>query len=105
MERYTRRVENHTVGPVWRGGYKNEEELLRSCYRNSLKLAVENNIESMAFPNISTGVYCFPKELAAKIAVDEVSSFLLENGHNLKKIVFVCFEPVNYSIYQDLLEK
>lgn len=94
----------HTVGPIWTGGGNNEEELLRSCYRNSLKLAVENDIESIAFPNISTGVYRFPKELAAKTAVDEVSKFILENGQKLKKVIFVCYDSLNFKLYQDLLK-
>lgn len=95
----------HTVGPVWKGGSNNEEELLRSSYRNSLKLAVQNEIESIAFPNISTGVYHFPKELAAKIAVKEVSDFMVENGQSIKRVIFVCFDSVNYKLYQDLLNQ
>jgi O-acetyl-ADP-ribose deacetylase (regulator of RNase III) len=94
----------HTVGPVWTGGSNNEEELLRRCYRNSLKLAVENDIESIAFPNVSTGVYRFPKELAAKTAVDEVSKFILENGQNIRKVIFVCYDSLNFKLYQDLLK-
>jgi O-acetyl-ADP-ribose deacetylase (regulator of RNase III) len=94
----------HTVGPVWRSGYKNEQELLRNCYRNSLKLAVAYDLKSIAFPNISTGVYCFPKELAAKIAVQEVSAFLQENEPKISKVIFVCFDFVNYQLYQDLLQ-
>lgn len=93
----------HTVGPVWKGGNNNEAELLRRCYRNSLKLAVENDITSIAFSNISTGVYCFPKKLAAGIAVNEVTDFLLENGQKFSKIVFACYDSVNYKLYQDLL--
>ena len=69
----------HTVGPVWNGGLHNEEELLKSCYRNSLQLAVKHQITSIAFPNISTGVYRFPKEQAAQIAINEVSKFLKKN--------------------------
>ncbi len=69
----------HTVGPVWNGGKHNEDELLASCYCNSLKLAVENGIKSIAFPAISTGVYRFPLERATKIAIDEVTKFLKEN--------------------------
>lgn len=95
----------HTVGPVWKGGSNNEEELLRNSYRNSLKLAVENHVESIAFPNISTGVYHFPKELAAKIAVKEVSDFMVENGQNIKRVIFVCFDSVNYKLYQDLINQ
>lgn len=66
----------HTVGPVWNGGNNNEKELLANCYKNSLQLANENNCKSVAFPNISTGVYRFPKELAAEIAIRKVQSFL-----------------------------
>jgi O-acetyl-ADP-ribose deacetylase (regulator of RNase III) len=94
----------HTVGPVWDGGNNNEEDLLRRCYRNSLKLAVKHNIETIAFSNISTGVYLYPKELAAKAAVNEVSDFLRENGRKIKKVIFVCFDFINYKLYQDLLK-
>ena len=69
----------HTVGPVWNGGKNNENELLSNCYRNSLMLAAENNVKSIAFPAISTGVYRFPLERAAKIAVEEVEKFLNQN--------------------------
>ena len=69
----------HTVGPIWNWGNYNEEELLASCYRNSLKLAVENGIRTIAFPSISTGVYAFPVDLAAEVAVGTVNRFLKEN--------------------------
>ncbi len=69
----------HTVGPVWNGGKNNEETLLASAYRNSLQLAVDNNIKTIAFPNISTGIYGFPKDKAATIAVDTVREFLVEH--------------------------
>ncbi len=92
----------HTVGPVWKGGNKQEEELLASCYRASLKLALENNIESFAFPNISTGVYRFPKAKAAEIAIREVKSFLVANP-GILKVYFVCFDEENYQIYNQLL--
>jgi O-acetyl-ADP-ribose deacetylase (regulator of RNase III) len=69
----------HTVGPVWNGGMKNEEDKLRSCYRNTLKLAAQLNAKSIAIPNISTGIYKFPKELAI-IALDEVLNYLRENN-------------------------
>jgi O-acetyl-ADP-ribose deacetylase len=91
----------HTVGPVWNGGLNNEEELLARCYRNSLSLAENIKLESIAFPNISTGVYRFPKELAAKIAIDEVKKFLLHTEH-LKKLIFACFDEQNYQIYRKL---
>ncbi len=71
-----------TVGPVWNGGNNNEDELLVNCYRNSLKLAVDNNIKTIAFPSISTGVYSFPVERASKIAVREVKDFLEKKSFN-----------------------
>jgi O-acetyl-ADP-ribose deacetylase len=70
----------HTVGPVWNGGNKNERELLANCYRNSLKLAIDDHIKTIAFPNISTGVYHFPKAEAAEIAVKTVNEFLQDNN-------------------------
>jgi O-acetyl-ADP-ribose deacetylase (regulator of RNase III) len=81
----------HTVGPVWNGGNKNEEQLLANAYRNSLQLAVENNINTIAFPNISTGVYGFPKRRAAEIAIDTVEQFLQDN-ESIREVVFCCFE-------------
>ena len=93
----------HTVGPVWHGGQSNESELLTNCYKNSLKLALENNIKTIAFPNISTGVYGFPKDKAAEIAIKTVTNFL--NQHNqIEKVYFVCFDNENYSLYKELLK-
>ncbi|WP_123053757.1 ADP-ribose-binding protein [Clostridium sp. JN-1] len=92
----------HTVGPIWRGGNNNEETLLANCYRNSLKLAAENGIETIAFSNISTGVYGFPKELAAKIAFDTVKS-VMPNYKSLKEVRFVCFNDENYNLYLRLI--
>ena len=92
----------HTVGPVWNGGNKNEDSLLANAYRNSLLLAEENKIETIAFPNISTGIYGFPKLLAAKIAVDTIREFLSDTCF-LKEIFFVCFDDENYEIYQGFL--
>ena len=89
----------HTVGPVWNGGKHNEDELLASCYRNSLKLAVENGIKSIAFPAISTGVYRFPLERAKKIAMDEVTKFLNDNDE-IEKLIFVCFDDETRNTYQ-----
>ncbi len=91
----------HTVGPVWRGGKCGEEELLASCYRRSLELASENGLKTIAFPNISTGVYGFPKDLAAKIAVQTVGEFL--EKHPAMEVSFHCFDEDNYSIYKGLL--
>ncbi|HXL56588.1 MAG TPA: macro domain-containing protein, partial [Chitinophagaceae bacterium] len=93
----------HTVGPVWHGGNKNEEQLLANVYRNSLQLATENNIKSVAFPNISTGVYGFPKQRAAEIAIDTTKKFL-ESTDAIKEVYFVCFDDENYNIYQSLLK-
>lgn len=94
----------HTVGPVWNGGKNNEDELLANCYSNSLLLAAENNVKSIAFPAISTGVYRFPLERAAKIAVEEVNEFLNQNK-SLEKVIFVCFDNENFLIYSQLLNK
>jgi O-acetyl-ADP-ribose deacetylase len=92
----------HTVGPVWNGGQANERELLANCYRHSLILALQHNVRSIAFPNISTGIYHFPKTEAATIALNEVRKFISED-HPLETILFVCFDDENYRIYQNLL--
>ena len=92
----------HTVGPVWHGGHQNEARLLASCYQNSLKIAVSKALTSIAFPNISTGVYGYPKKQAAEVAVGAVKSFL--QAHPEKTVMFVCFDEENYTIYKDLLE-
>ncbi|MCL2196952.1 MAG: O-acetyl-ADP-ribose deacetylase [Treponema sp.] len=89
----------HTVGPVWNGGNKSEPELLASCYRKSLMLANENGIESIAFPNISTGIYSYPKDKAADIAINTVRETLKEIT-GIKQVIFVCFDQENYSLYQ-----
>ena len=94
----------HTVGPVWRGGKNNEEIFLANCYENSLKIAVENNCKTIAFPNISTGIYGFPKEKAAKIAFNKVCDFL-ENNPSIEEVTFVCFDSINYDLYSDLINK
>jgi len=92
----------HTVGPVWHGGVNHEEELLASAYRNSLELANKNGIKTIAFPNISTGVYGFPKEPAAKIAIGEVQRYLA--GHPFpEKVIFCVFDRENFEIYKTLL--
>jgi O-acetyl-ADP-ribose deacetylase (regulator of RNase III) len=89
----------HTVGPVWRGGGAGERELLASCYRNSLLLAERSGFKSVAFPNISTGVYGYPKERAAVIAVEAVKAALSECP-GIKRVVFVCFDRENFALYQ-----
>ena len=89
----------HTVGPVWRGGTKGEPELLASCYRKSLLLAQENGIESIAFPNISTGVYGYPKEKAAEIA-DNTVRHTLNEAPCVNKVIFVCFDHENFLLYK-----
>ncbi|HNW70538.1 MAG TPA: O-acetyl-ADP-ribose deacetylase [Bacteroidales bacterium] len=94
----------HTVGPVWRGGNQNEEEMLASCYRNSLQLAVTHDIKTIAFPNISTGVYGFPKPLASVIVVNEVQKFLKSDA-TIEKVIFVCFGNENFDLYSKLLSK
>jgi O-acetyl-ADP-ribose deacetylase (regulator of RNase III) len=94
----------HTVGPVWHGGNRNEELKLADCYRNSLALAVANNCCSVAFPNISTGVYRFPKELAAQIAVETVKQFLTTHP-SIGKVLFVCFEADNTFLIEKELKK
>jgi O-acetyl-ADP-ribose deacetylase (regulator of RNase III) len=94
----------HTVGPVWHGGEKSEATLLASCYKNSLNLAIKNNIRTIAFPNISTGVYRYPKSEAAKIALREVSAFLKKNK-KIEKVLFALFDDENYQIYSKELSK
>lgn len=95
----------HTVGPVWNGGNRNEKELLANCYFNSLKLANELRVESIAFPNISTGVYHFPKKEAAEIAIGTVREFLINNNSTLHEVIFVCFDQENYTLYEGLLNE
>lgn len=92
----------HTVGPVWHGGQLGEPEKLASCYRRSMQVAIENNVKTIAFPNISTGVYGFPKKEAAEIAINEISRFL--TYHNaIEKVIFCVFDDDNFSIYHNLL--
>lgn len=92
----------HTVGPVWRGGKDLEDQLLANCYRQSLAVAVENGVRSLAFPAISTGIYGFPLERATHIAIREVRQFL-ENDTSLEKVVFVCFDGHTEACYQRAL--
>ena len=90
----------HTVGPIWYNK-GTEQELLASAYRNSLKLAAENGVTTIAFPNISTGVYGFPKLEAAKIAVETVKKFMQTN-ESIKEVIFCCFDDENYRIYKKM---
>jgi O-acetyl-ADP-ribose deacetylase len=94
----------HTVGPVWTGGMCDEHALLASCYQKSLNLAKEKKIRIIAFPGISTGVYGFPKDQAAMIAVTETKRFLKKNSFP-EKVIFVTFEEDNYKLYQSLLNQ
>lgn len=91
----------HTVGPTWDNGLSGEEEKLRSCYLECLKLAESNHLRTIAFPNISTGVYRFPKQKAAAIALEAVQSWA---GNFVDKVIFVCFDDENYQIYRQLLK-
>jgi O-acetyl-ADP-ribose deacetylase (regulator of RNase III) len=91
----------HAVGPVWQGGKEDEDELLASCYRESLRLA--SDLRSIAFPAISTGVYGFPIERATRIAVREVRRFLQTGGHSLEKVVFCCFSAADEQVYRRVL--
>ncbi len=92
----------HTVGPIWYGGINNEDQLLANAYKNCLQLAIENEVKKIAFPNISTGVYNFPKERAAKIAIRTVFDYF-KTSSILEEIIFVCFDRENYSIYEGIL--
>ena len=92
----------HTVGPVWQGGQQREDELLASCYRNSLALAVAHNIRTLAFPAISTGVYGFPLERATRIAMAEVTTFLSRSAF-VEEARFICFGDEAYEVYQAAL--
>lgn len=90
----------HTVGPVWNGGGHREDELLADCYRSSLELAVDNHIRTLAFPSISTGIYSFPVERAAEIAVRTVDKFLKENPRQLDMVMWVLFDDNTEKAYQ-----
>jgi len=94
----------HTVGPVYNGGKRLEKEKddLANCYLNSLKLAEANGLQSIAFPNISTGIYRFPKGLAAQIALEAIANF---DSEIIETVVFICFDDENYTIYKRLLNK
>ncbi|MCL1470253.1 O-acetyl-ADP-ribose deacetylase [Argonema antarcticum A004/B2] len=94
----------HTVGPVWEGGSYGEDELLAGCYRRCLELAEQHNIRAIAFPAISTGVYAFPLERAAKIAVTEISSFL-ERNTSVEQVILVCFSKSAYDCYLRVMKE
>jgi O-acetyl-ADP-ribose deacetylase (regulator of RNase III) len=94
----------HTVGPVWAGGHKNEDNLLANCYRNVFKAAKDLKLTSLAFPSISTGTYGFPLERAAKIALEETKKFL-ETDTTLNKVVFVCFGEKALNTYREAAER
>jgi O-acetyl-ADP-ribose deacetylase (regulator of RNase III) len=94
----------HTVGPIWRGGHRQEDDLLRSCYMNSMRLAAENQVRTIAFPSISTGAYGFPIERAARIAVTTVAECLASLSV-IEKAIFVCFSRDDYNVYRNELTK
>ena len=94
----------HTVGPVWHGGDRDEDELLTDCYRNSLALAVRHGLKTIAFPAISTGVYGFPAQRACMIAVGSVAQFLSQEP-SIQKVIFVCFDAATYELYRRELEE
>ena len=94
----------HTVGPVWSDGKRNDTELLESCYKRSLETAVSNKAKSIAFPNISTGVYKFPKDIAADIAINTVKNFI-EGSSLIEKVIFVVFDEENFAIYKEKMSE
>jgi O-acetyl-ADP-ribose deacetylase (regulator of RNase III) len=93
----------HTVGPIWRGGTQNEPELLRNCYINSLRLAKERSIKSISFPSVSTGVYGYPVEKAAEVALKAVLDFLEQNPDTFEEVVFTLFDNRTYQAYAKAL--
>jgi O-acetyl-ADP-ribose deacetylase (regulator of RNase III) len=93
----------HTVGPIWKGGNNNEEEILSNAYKNSLRLAIDHKLKTIVFPNISTGIYGFPKEKAALVALKAVTNFL-ETETSLECVTFCCYDEVNFKIYSNLLK-
>ncbi|WP_130734958.1 O-acetyl-ADP-ribose deacetylase [Flavobacterium sp. J27] len=91
----------HTVGPVWNGDKEEKRKLLANCYVNALQIAEENGVKTIVFPNISTGIYGFPKKEAAQIVIDTVQKFSIKN---IEEITFVCFDEGNYMLYKQLLK-
>lgn len=95
----------HTVGPVWRSGNIRQSELLANAYENSLKLAFTHGVKTIAFPNISTGIYHYPKDEACEIAFTTVQEFLeIQGEHGIEEVIFVCFDDENYDLYQQQLD-
>jgi O-acetyl-ADP-ribose deacetylase (regulator of RNase III) len=94
----------HTVGPVWQGGHRGEDGLLANCYRNSLALAAQHGLKTIAFPSISTGAYRFPLNRATRIALRETGAFL-EKNPGLEQVVFVCFAQAALHCYQEVLKE
>ena len=92
----------HTVGPIYSEGKNNERQKLSSCYRRSLEVAIENGVKTIAFPNISTGVYGYPKKEAAEIAIKEVVTFL-EKNPEIEQVIFCVFDDENFKIYKNIL--
>lgn len=92
----------HTVGPVWNTGGEVKKELLQNCYQNSMELAIAHHVRTIAFPCISTGIYRFPKELAASIAIETISNYT--NQDIIDEVIFVCFEKEDFEIYKRLLK-
>lgn len=93
----------HTVGPVWRDGNQGEPELLAACYRNALRVAADQAVRSIAFPCISTGIYGYPVELAATVAVAAVRTALQEPG-SIREVIFCCFSAADFEVYRRLVE-
>lgn len=94
----------HTVGPVWNGGTMNEEEKLADCYQNSLLVAIQNHIRTIAFPSISTGIYRFPVDRAAKIAVSTVKTFLDKYPDRIDEVIFVLFDEKTENVYREQVQ-